>query len=93
MLDVADSAVDHFEAVGGGAGAKVLALDERSRVAAECGLTRGRSAGRAAAHDQHIEFTAGQLRKVSMHLLLSAPRPLPACDVDAGMLGSRNFRS
>ena len=58
VLQVADAAVNHLEALGGRGAAEIRALDQCSSQAAQSRVACGRRAERACADDQNVELFA-----------------------------------
>jgi hypothetical protein len=67
MLQIADAAMDHLEAFGGCARAKVRALDERCANAEQCSFARSCRAERAAADNEQVVLFLSQCRRISLH--------------------------
>ena len=66
-LQIPETAVDRPEMIEGGAGAEIVALDERHRQAALRRVVRDRQAVDAAADDEDVERTRGEAIEIADH--------------------------
>ena len=69
-LKIAQAAMDRSEVIEGGAAAEIGALDECDGQAALRGVVGDRQAVDAAADDEHIKRTTGELVEVTLHCRL-----------------------
>ena len=68
MLQIANAAVNHLEAFGGGAAAEIALFDQGDPQSAQCRIPGGGGTERPAADDQHIELLGRQCLEVAPHV-------------------------
>ena len=75
VLQIADAAMDHLEALGRGAAREIPLLDQRDPQAAQRRVPRRGGAERPAADDEHVELRARECLEMALHVAgSSAPK-------------------
>jgi hypothetical protein len=82
MLQIANAAVNHLEALGGGRAPEVRTLDQGSAQAAQRRVVRGGCAECSCANDQNVELSFDEARRIALHAIhLGNDNACNACSV------------